>query len=163
RLLRQAIPVTDIAFLDASGIEQLKVSRLEMDQVARKSDLSQEQNFTEALAHKVYYGPVYLRKDSVYMTLSVAGTRRESGVSVVEVNLGLGQLVREQRIGEHGIAYILDAQGRVIVHPDMFIAAPGAADDRFTIDPNLFQRDLSDLTQVRAAHAAGAGPADVRA
>jgi hypothetical protein len=163
RILRQAIPVTEIAFLDGSGIEQLKVSRLPMDQAPGKVDLSQDPKFTEAVAHKVYFGPVYLRRDTVYMTLSVAGTRRESGVSVAELNLALEQFVQGPRIGEQGVAYILDAQGRVIVHPDMFIPVPGAGGNRFTVDLSLFQRDFSGLAQVQTALAADSGPTQVRA
>src|SRR5215468_5558410 len=67
RLLRQVPAVTELAFLDAAGAEQLKVSRLAMDVVpppgAKKPDLSQEPKFSEAVAHKVYYGPVYFRRE----------------------------------------------------------------------------------------------------
>ena len=90
RLLRQVPAVTELALLDASGHEQLRVSRLAMDVVGSNLDLSAEPKFTEAVAHKVYYGPVYFRRESEpYMTLALAGTRRESGVSVAEVNLKL--------------------------------------------------------------------------
>jgi hypothetical protein len=167
RLLRQAVPVTDIAFLDASGTEQLKVSRLAMDEAPSKgalsNDFSKDPKFTEAVAHKVYFGPVYLRRDTVYMTLSLAGTRRESGVSVAELNLALEQFVQGPRIGEQGVIYILDAQGRVIVHPDMFIPVPGTGGNRFTVDLSLFQRNFSGLAQVQAALAANSGPTQVRA
>jgi hypothetical protein len=93
RLLRQVPAITELSQLDASGREELRVSRLAMDVVARHADLSQEPKFTEAMAKKVYYGPVYFREYSrvaePYMTLSRAGTRREFGVSVVELNLKL--------------------------------------------------------------------------
>jgi two-component system NtrC family sensor kinase len=58
RLLRQVPAVTELAFLDAAGIEQLRVSRLAMDVVGSHQDLSADPKFTEAVAHKVYYGPV---------------------------------------------------------------------------------------------------------
>src|SRR6266849_330174 len=46
--------------------------------------------FTEAVAKKVYYGPVDFRRESEpYMTLSMAGTGSDTGVSVAEVNLKL--------------------------------------------------------------------------
>jgi hypothetical protein len=94
--------------MDDAGIEQLKVSRLAMDVVGSKTDFSRDPKFTEPVAHKVYYGPVYLCAGTVYMTVSVAGIRRGNGVSVAEVNLGLEDFVRGA-IGKHGIAYILDA------------------------------------------------------
>jgi hypothetical protein len=163
RLLRQMVPVTEIAFLDPSGVQQLKVSRLTMDVAAGKPGLSKETMFTEAVAHKIYYGPVYLWRNFIYMTLSLAGTRRESGVSVAELNLGLDQFVKGPRIGEQGIAYIVDAQGRLIAHPDMFIPVPGTAIGYSTVDENLFQRDLSSLAQVQVALATGSSPTQVRA
>src|SRR5947208_2992406 len=77
RLLRQVPAITELAQLDATGKEQLKVSRLAMDVVASKQDFSQDPKFTEAMANKVYYGPVYLRSQLAtypHMTLALAGT-----------------------------------------------------------------------------------------
>ena len=89
-LLRQVPAITELAQLDATGKERLRVSRLAMDVVSSETDFSSEPKFSEAVAHKVYYGPVYFRRESEpYMTLSLAGTRRDAGVSVVEVNLKL--------------------------------------------------------------------------
>jgi two-component system NtrC family sensor kinase len=62
RLLRQVPAITELAQLDSAGIEQLKVSRLAMDTVASKGDFSKDPKFTEAVAKKVYYGPVYFRR-----------------------------------------------------------------------------------------------------
>jgi hypothetical protein len=165
RLLRQVPAVTELAFLDGSGAEQLKVSRLAMDVVASKQDLSQEPNFKEAVAHKVYFGPVYLRRQSEpYLPLSLAGTRPESGVSVAQVGLKLvWDLIWELKVGEHGAAYILDSQGRVIAHSAMFTPPLDGERVSYHVDLGLFQRDLSGLPQVQAALAAGAGPAQMRA
>src|SRR5262249_27540819 len=59
RLLRQVPAITELAQLDASGKERLRVSRLAMDVVASGADLSNDPKFAEAVARKVYYGPVY--------------------------------------------------------------------------------------------------------
>jgi signal transduction histidine kinase len=145
RLLRQVPAVTELSFLDASGHEQLRVSRLAMDVVGSNADLSQEPKFSEAVAHKVYYGPVYFRRESEpYMTLSLAGTRRESGVSVAEVNLKLiWDVVSQIKVGERGDAYLVDAQGRLIAHPDISLV--------------LRNTDMSKLAQVQAARRAASG------
>ena len=58
-LLRQVPAITALAQLDSSGKEQLRVSRLSMDVVGSETDFSHDPKFTEAVAHKVYYGPVY--------------------------------------------------------------------------------------------------------
>src|SRR6516162_5964639 len=77
RLLRQVPAITELAQIDAAGREQLKVSRLTMDVVGSGIDYSGKPEFTQAVAKKVYYGPVYFRRESEpYMTLSLAGARR---------------------------------------------------------------------------------------
>ena len=52
-----------------------------MDVVGSQIDFSQDPKFAEAVTKKVYYGPVYFRRESEpYMTLALAGTRRDAGV-----------------------------------------------------------------------------------
>src|SRR5215471_18856148 len=104
RLLRQVPAVTELALLDASGHEQLRVSRLAMDVVGSNLDLSADPKFTEAVAHKVYYGPVYFRRESEpYMTLALAGTRprerrqRRRGQSQADVGRSLADQGRRAR------------------------------------------------------------------
>jgi len=145
RLLRQVPAITELAQLDASGKERLRVSRLAMDVVASGTDFSKEPKFTEAVARKVYYGPVYFRRESEpYMTLAIAGTRRDAGVSVAEVNLKLiWDVVSQIKVGERGHAYVVDAQGRLIAHPDISLV--------------LRNTDMSRLAQVNAARGTTGG------
>src|SRR5947209_3863415 len=144
-LLRQVPAITELAQLDATGKERLRVSRLAMDVVSSETDFSSEPKFSEAVAHKVYYGPVYFRRESEpYMTLSLAGTRRDAGVSVVEVNLKLiWDVVSQIKVGARGHAYVVDAQGRLIAHPDISLV--------------LRNTNMSQLAQVRAASGDAAG------
>jgi hypothetical protein len=120
RLLRQAPAVTELSQLDSEGKEYLKVSRLAMDVVGSGTDYSKEAKFTETVAKKIYYGPVYLRRESEpHVTLGLAGTRSDAGVSVVELNLKLmWDIVQQTKVGDHGVAYVVNAEGRVIAHPD---------------------------------------------
>jgi len=138
RLLRQAPAITELSQLDAEGKEFIKVSRLAMDVVGSGTDYSKEAKFTETVAKKTYYGPVYMRRESEpYMTLGMAGSRL-AGVSVVELNLTpMWDIVRQTKVGDHGVAYVVDAEGRVIAHPD------------FSVGKSL--RDVSSLAQVREA------------
>ena len=139
RLLRQVPAITELAQIDAAGHEQLKVSRLTMDVVGSGIDYSNKPEFTQAVAHKVYYGPVYFRRESEpYMTLSLAGTRRDTGVSIAQVNLKLiWDVVSKIKVGEHGRAYVVDSGGRLIAHPDISLV--------------LRNTDMSRLAQVRSA------------
>ena len=139
RLLRQVPAITELAEIDSTGHEQLRVSRLAMEVVGSGKDVSKEPAFTEAVAHKVYYGPVYFRRESEpYMTLSLAGTRRDTGVSIAQVNLKLiWDVLSKIKFAGHGRAYVVDASGRLIAHPDISLV--------------LRNTDVSRLAQVRSA------------
>jgi signal transduction histidine kinase len=139
RLLRQVPAITELSQLDADGREQLRVSRLATDVVGSGTDFSKEPKFTEALAHKVYFGSVYFRRGSEpHMTLAVAGARRAAGVSVAEVNLRfIWDVVSQIKVGNHGYAFVVDARDRLIAHPDLSLV--------------LRNTDLSGLAQVRMA------------
>jgi len=123
RLLRQVPAITELSQLDADGKELLKVSRLAMDVVGSGTDYSKEAKFTETVAKKIYYGPVYMRKKSEpYMTLGMSGWRSDAGVSLVELNLKpMWDIVRKTKVGDRGIAYVVDANGRLIAHPDISV------------------------------------------
>jgi len=139
RLLRQVPAITELAQVDSTGKERLRVSRLAMDVLDSGLDLSKEAKFTEAVAHKVYYGPIYFRRESEpYMTLSLAGSRKDAGVSIAEVNLKLiWDVVSQIKVGEHGHAYVVGSAGRLIAHPDISLV--------------LRNTDMSKLVQVQAA------------
>ena len=140
-LLRQAPAVTEIAQLDGRGRERYRMSRQAMDVIGSMSDFSRDPIFIEAMANKVYYGPVYfLRESEPYMTLAVAGVRPDHGVIVGQVNLKfIWDVVSQIKVGKRGQAYVLDAQGRLIAHPDISLV--------------LRNTDLSGLAQVKAARA----------
>src|ERR1700743_2328302 len=63
RLLRQVPAITELAQVDSSGKERLRVSRLAMDVLDSGLDLSKDPKFTQAVANKVYYGPGYFRRE----------------------------------------------------------------------------------------------------
>jgi hypothetical protein len=139
RLLRQVPAITELSQLDADGKELLKVSRLAMDVVASGTDYSKEAKFTETVAKKIYYGPVYMRRESEpYMTLGMSGWRSDAGVSLVELNLkSMWDIVQKTKVGDRGIAYVVDANGRLIAHPD------------FSVGKSL--RDMSSVAVVQEA------------
>ena len=82
------------------------------------------------------------------MTLSLAGARRDVGVSVAEIDLKfIWDVVSQIKVGENGRAYVVDGQGRLIAHPDISLV--------------LRNMNLSRLPQVQAAQARAKGaPAD---
>jgi two-component system, NtrC family, sensor kinase len=142
-VLRQVPAITDLALLDGAGREQLRVSRLNLDAVGSQVDFSKDPKFLEAELGRPYRSPVYFRGGSEpYMTISLRA--RNASVSVAEVNLKfIWDIVSQIKVGEHGQAYVVDGEGRLIAHPDISLV--------------LRNMDLSNLAQVQAARTDTAG------
>ncbi|HEY2996109.1 MAG TPA: GAF domain-containing protein [Methylomirabilota bacterium] len=119
RLQRQAPPITELTYIDAAGREQLFVSRLVPDRRRSGLDLSQEAKFREARGGKVWFGPVYFRKESEpYMT--IAAPLAGGGVAAADVNLKfILDVVSQIKVGKTGLAFAVDGAGALIAHPDI--------------------------------------------
>ncbi len=137
RLQRQVPPITELSHLDASGREQLRISRLAIDVVGSQVDHSQDPKFREAKTGRTYFGPVYFRKESEpYMTISMP--QSGGGVTVAEVNLKfIWDVVSQIKVGKAGLAYVVDRNGVLIAHPDISLV--------------LQKTSLDGLEQVKAA------------
>ncbi len=137
RLLRQAPAITEITFIDGRGEEQLSVSRLAMDVAGSKTDLANDPAVRGARTAGSYFGPVYFRKESEpYMRLAARGSGKKGDVTIAEVNLKfIRDVISGIRVGKEGYAYVVDAEGRLVAHPDLALV--------------LRKTDLSTLPQVR--------------
>ena len=146
RLLRQVSGITELSQLDEKGRERLTVSRLKMDVIDSDVDFSQNPAFIEAKAHRIWFSPVYFRKESEpYMTLAMARDGKVAGVTVAEINLKLiWDVITALKIGQSGYAYVVDEKGRLIAHPDISLV--------------LRDTDLSKLPQVAEALAPAPAP-----
>jgi signal transduction histidine kinase len=145
-LLRQVPSVSEVSYLDATGKEQLRVSRLGVDEVRSQKDYSTEPKFLQAMTGKNYFGPVYfLQHSEPYMTLAMKRLGQSAGVTVAELNLKLvWDVVSQIKAGQKGYAYVVDSHGILIAHPDISLV--------------LQKSDLSKLPQVQAAIATLQGP-----
>jgi signal transduction histidine kinase len=145
KLQRQAQAITEVEWIDPSGHQQVLVSRVTMEMLRSNLDRSRDPRFTQAVSGRPYYGPVYFRKDTEpYMTIS----RPDSGggVAAAEVNLKfVWEVVSTIKVGEKGVAYVVDRSGTLIAHPDISLV--------------LKKSDLSTLPQVAALRTAAAAPA----
>ena len=137
RVLHLVPAVMELARIDPAGHEQLRVSRLAATVPGSNVDFSQDPKFVEAMGSGVYYGPVYFREATEpYMTLAVG--RRGAGATIAEISLKyIWDVVSAIKVGEHGAAYVVDAKGKLIAHPDLSLV--------------LRNMDLSSLAQVKAA------------
>src|SRR3990172_3483744 len=146
RLLKQSPAVTEISQLDTAGKERVGVSGVEREGAESQTDLSQEPKFVEAKAGKIYFSPVYFRKESEpYMTVSMPRSGEDPGVTVAEVNLKfIWEVVSQIKVGKAGQAYVADARGQLIAHPDISLV--------------LQKTDLSALPHVQAIRRASPKP-----
>ena len=143
KLLRQVPAITEASWLDASGREQVRVSRLGLDRIGASLDRSGDPAFRGPKPGHTWFGPVdFLKETEPYMTIAVAPERRSEGVTLAEVNLKfVWDLVSRIRIGATGYAFVVDRGGRLLSHPDIALV--------------LKKTDFSGLPQVQAALAAG--------
>jgi len=150
RLLRNVPAISEIKHLDASGKEQLRVSRLALDAIGSQADHSQTREFQAARGGVTYFSSVYFRNESEpYMTIAVPAGEFGVEVTVAEVNLkAIWDVVSRIRIGKAGYAYVVDSLGLLVAHPDISLV--------------LQKRDLSAMPQIRSARATGSARTEER-
>jgi HAMP domain-containing protein len=137
KLFRLVPAITEVAWIDPNGREQVRISRVAVNVDGSNDDYSQAAKFKIAKGGSTYYGPVYFRKETEpYMTIArPAGLG--GGVTAAEVNLKfVWEVVSRIRIGEKGLAWVVDDGGVLIAHPDISLV--------------LRKTDLSSLPQVQA-------------
>ncbi len=144
RMLRQFPAITELYYIDGTGLEQIKVSRLAPDSMGSRISHAAEPRFTETARERDWFGPVYVRNGSD-MAGSIGAAHTDGSVTVAELDLGfLGGIVKSET-GDGAQAFIVDGKGRLIAHP--------------TRNPATGNGDLAGLPQVAAAMAAGgSGP-----
>jgi class 3 adenylate cyclase len=83
-----------------------------------------------ARSARTWYGEVsYYRGSEPYLTVAIAGNRPSVGIVVAEINLKLiWDVISAIRVGQSGTAFVLDAPGRLIAHPDISLVLRGADD-----------------------------------
>ena len=146
RLLRSVPAITDIRYLDAAGKEQLLVSRFALDTAGSGEDFSAYPASVGARkSNKTYYGEVYFQNDSEpYMSIAVPSGDYAIEVTVAEISLrSIWDVVSQIRVGRGGYAYVVDASGHLIAHPDFSLV--------------MQKRDISEMSQFRRARARPAG------
>jgi len=144
KLLRLVPAVTDIAWIDVHGREQLAVSRLSMDVAGADKDRSRDPAFLNAKPGQTWFGPVYFRKETEpYLSIAVRAGGNAGAVTVAEVNLKfIWDVVSRIKIGRTGKAYVVDGAGQLVADPDIGLV--------------LRKTDLSKLPQVGYALREGA-------
>jgi signal transduction histidine kinase len=144
-LLRHQPPITELHWIAADGREKFALSRIASDVTRSGKDWSDDRRFAGTRDRPQYIGPVYFRRETEpYLSLAV--TRNPNGAALVaEVNLKfVWDVVSRIRVGEAGVAYVVDGTSQLVSHPDISLV--------------LRKTDVSTLPQVRNALAARTDP-----
>ena len=138
-LLRHVPALADISYLDSSGQERLRLSRIAVDVIGGQSGPFELPPAQGPKNEDVYFSPVYFRNESEpFMTIAVTDQGPDPGVVLAEVNLKfIWDVISQIRIGETGYVYAVDATGTLVAHPNISLV--------------LKKTDLSNFTQVRTA------------
>ncbi len=130
RVLRQVPAIVSVSLVDGEGLEQVYVSRIDLNRVGSRIDRSNEPAVNGAGAKRIWYGPVtYYHQSEPFMTVAIAGNRKAVGVAVAEINLKLiWDVISAIRVGDTGHAFVLDRPGRLIAHPDIGLVLRGTDD-----------------------------------
>src|SRR5262245_34580315 len=120
-LLRRLPPVAELRWLDPVGRERLSVSRIGLDRVESGTDLSTDPRFIGARDGGTHASAVYFRGESEpFLSLTVGNPAGGGGVLIADVNLKfVWEVVSRVRIGENGLAYVVDSRGQLVSHPDL--------------------------------------------
>jgi signal transduction histidine kinase len=139
RLLIREPAISTIRYLDASGREQLRVSRYALNRQGPGRDAGSTRVFLDARSRGTFYSRIYfLRGSRPHMTLSVRESPPGDGVVAAQIDLQFVEgVIRQARVGSDGYAYAVDSRGRLVAHP--------------SLDLVLAKTDFSRLPQVRSA------------
>ncbi|MCK1361188.1 adenylate/guanylate cyclase domain-containing protein [Bradyrhizobium sp. 199] len=142
-LLHQVAVVNQLFQLNGDGREVLRVSR-QSTTTGSNADLSRDMRFTETVARGVSYAPAWFADRTPLMSISVAHSGFNAGVTVAEIDLSfLSESLSDAQVGKAAFAYVVDPRGRVLA-----TSSKG---------PDV-GKDLSKLPQVAAAIAPGHEP-----
>lgn len=117
-LLRQVPAVSQIFQIDGNGREQIRMNRSTVS-VGSGQDFSRATGFTESVNKGIWYGEPFFVDSQPSMTIGVAHPRRETGISVAEINLRfLSDFVTSGQAGKIGRAYIVSPKGELLASSD---------------------------------------------
>jgi signal transduction histidine kinase len=127
-LLQQVPAIDEVMQIDGNGHELLRVTRFATEAIAG-TDYSNDPRFTQALAKRVWIGPIYFRNDvDPYITIAIAHSGLYAGVTAAEIDLRfLRDVVGGIQVGATGYAYVVGPQGQLLAQSDQLKAPRGTA------------------------------------
>src|SRR5579864_9153094 len=114
QLLSQVPPVIQLSQLNGQGREVLRLSRTQVS-AGMGADLSRDMRFTETVARGVNFAPVTFDGGRPTMSISVAHSGFNAGVTLADVDLGfVADFLSDAQVGKTAFAYVVDPRGQVL-------------------------------------------------
>src|SRR5215475_4198502 len=114
QLLNQISAVSQLSQLNGQGRELLRLSRKEIA-VNSNADYSKDPRFTETEARGVSFSPAFFTGDQPFMSISVAHSGFNAGVTVADIDLRfLSDYLGDTQVGKSTFAYVVDPKGEVL-------------------------------------------------
>ena len=114
QLLNQVSPVVQVSQLNGQGRELSRVSRTRIVDNSG-ADFSRDVRFTETVARGIGFSPAYFASSSPFMSISVAHSGFNQGVTVADIDLRfLSDFLGDSQVGRATYAYVVDPRGQVL-------------------------------------------------
>ncbi|MBV9558879.1 MAG: GAF domain-containing protein, partial [Bradyrhizobium sp.] len=114
QLLNQVSAVSQLSLVNGQGREILRLSRTKIA-VSDGADFTRDMRFTETEARGVSFSPASFSGTEPSMSISVAHSGFNAGVTVADVDLSfLADFFGEAQVGKASHAYVVDPRGQVL-------------------------------------------------
>jgi class 3 adenylate cyclase/HAMP domain-containing protein len=114
QLLNSVSPVSQLYQLNGEGREVLRLSRGSTP-AGSNADMSRDARFTDTVARGMTYAPAYFSDRKPFMSIAVAHSGFNAGVTVAEIDLGfLSDFLSDAQVGKVASAYVVDPHGKVL-------------------------------------------------
>jgi signal transduction histidine kinase/CheY-like chemotaxis protein len=141
QLLRRLPALGELRWIDGDGLERLTVSRLALDAMDSRRNFSSDPRFVVARQRGEFIGRVNFQRESEPTLVLALAAPRGGQVLVAEISLKSALASNAlQREDTQDLVYVVDAEGRLISHPDLGLV--------------LRKTEMASLGHVRAALAA---------
>jgi two-component system, NtrC family, sensor kinase len=150
RVLHQVQSLTELVYIDPTGTERIRHSLDAPDFLGRGEDRSSDPVFLQPKVDQPYFSPVFFVNESEPHMRMAMRAGPSGGVVVADLTLKLiRDVISQAKVGEAGLAYAVDSEGNLIIHPDLALL--------------LKQTNVASLPQVETAlrAAGGSGPKEI--
>ncbi len=116
QLLNQVSAISQLSQLNGQGRELLRLSRTQIT-TSSGIDFSRDPRFTEAVTRGVSFSPATFAGSRPVMTISVAHSGFNAGVTMAEIDLRfLADFLGDAQVGKNSFAYVVDPKGQVLAN-----------------------------------------------